>query len=61
MARAVVTCREAQEGGKELLAYVVMRAGTAFDQRCLRDHVRALLPGYMVPSHYVEITTTCPE
>ena len=47
--RAVVVARDGR-----LVAYVVYRDG-AVDPAALRDHAASTLPGYMVPSLYVEL------
>ena len=36
-----------------LVAYVVANAGVSVDEASLRNHLRDLLPAYMVPQHFV--------
>ncbi|RDZ26745.1 non-ribosomal peptide synthetase [Lysobacter silvisoli] len=50
--QAVVHCREDRPGDKRLVAYVTVD-GDATGAALLRDHLRAALPDYMVPSAYV--------
>ncbi len=52
--QAVVVARDAQEGGKRLIGYVVA-AGGHIDVAALRAHVRQALPEYMVPAAFVVI------
>jgi natural product biosynthesis luciferase-like monooxygenase protein len=55
----VVTARE-EVGGtldKRLVAYVAWRDAATADVGTLRDHLRDTLPEFMVPSHFVELTT----
>ncbi|HEV8695740.1 MAG TPA: amino acid adenylation domain-containing protein [Lysobacter sp.] len=49
--QAVVHCREDRPGDKRLVAYVT--AGGAVSVTALRDHLKAALPDYMVPSAFV--------
>ncbi len=50
--QAVVHCREDRPGDKRLVAYVTAH-GAAPSTSALRDHLRAALPDYMVPSAFV--------
>ena len=50
--QAVVHCREDTPGDKRLVAYVTAE-GPAPATTALRDHLRAALPDYMVPSAFV--------
>ncbi len=52
---AVVVAREDQPGEKRMVAYVVPAAegGTTVSAAALREHLRAGLPTYMVPSAFV--------
>ncbi len=52
---AVVVAREDQPGEKRLVAYVVPAAegGTTVSAAALREHLRAGLPTYMIPSAFV--------
>ena len=40
-----------------LVAYVVPRAGQAADEEALRSHLKATLPAYMVPRHFISLTS----
>lgn len=53
---AAVLCREDEPGDRLLVAYVVWggAGSSALDE--LRDHLRRRLPGYMVPSSWVELS-----
>jgi len=51
---AVVTARDAKDGDKRLIGYVVA-AGGDIDVAALRAHVRQALPEYMVPAAFVVI------
>ncbi len=51
---AVVTAREIGVGEKRLVAYLTTRNG-APDAAELREFIRAKLPGYMVPAHFVAL------
>jgi acyl-coenzyme A synthetase/AMP-(fatty) acid ligase/acyl carrier protein len=59
LAHAVVVAREAENGEKRLIAYVVPEAGQAGPAQIntdgLRAHVTELLPEYMVPSAFVTL------
>ncbi|SDZ37841.1 non-ribosomal peptide synthase domain TIGR01720, partial [Thermoactinomyces sp. DSM 45892] len=50
---AVVLVREDEPGDKRLVAYVVGAGSTPE----WREHLKAQLPSYMVPSHFVEMET----
>jgi amino acid adenylation domain-containing protein len=50
---ALVVVREDAPGDRRLVAYVVGDAET----EALRDHLRAALPGYMVPNAFVRLET----
>jgi amino acid adenylation domain-containing protein len=54
VARVVVIAREDQPGDTRIVAYLVPR-GAMPAAAALRDHVRAMLPQYMVPQHFVHI------
>lgn len=51
----VVVAREHTSGHKRLVAYVVAGEGQELSSRELREHLRAKLPDYMVPSMIVEL------
>ncbi|GAA2327192.1 amino acid adenylation domain-containing protein [Streptomyces cuspidosporus] len=50
---AVAVVREDSPGDRRLVAYVVADPGTAPDTAALRDALRGVLPGYMVPAAVV--------
>ncbi|HEX8146844.1 MAG TPA: amino acid adenylation domain-containing protein [Pyrinomonadaceae bacterium] len=41
--------------GKRLVAYVVLQPGASVPRSGLREHLKAALPSYMVPAHFVEL------
>jgi amino acid adenylation domain-containing protein len=53
--QAVVAAGDDRVGGRRLVAYVVPAGGMAVDPQVLRAHAAAGLPGYMVPSAFVEL------
>ena len=56
VAQAVVIVREDRPGDVRLVAYVTPKAGGAAPARdALRDHLRATLPDYMLPQHFVAL------
>lgn len=58
VAQAVVIVREDRPGDVRLVAYVVAKPGApqaADGRESLRDHLRATLPDYMLPQHFVVI------
>ena len=54
VARALVVVREDSLGDARLTAYVVPRASMP-SASVLREHLRAVLPEYMLPQHYVHL------
>ena len=54
MARTVVIVREDSPGDQRLVAYVVPTADMP-DTHVLREHLRTMLPEYMVPQYFVPI------
>lgn len=55
--QAAVIARNDAGGGKELAAYLVTDGGRPVGQAELREHLRATLPDYMVPAHFVFLQT----
>jgi amino acid adenylation domain-containing protein len=53
--QAIALAREDERGDKRLVAYVVANPGRPIDLDRLREHARAELPDYMVPSAFVVI------
>ena len=53
IARALVIVREDQPNDQRLVAYVVARPDGSVEEAGLRNHLRDLLPAYMVPQHFV--------
>ena len=53
LAQAVVIAREDRPGDVRLVAYVVPKAGQGIDAAALSSHLKAMLPEYMVPQHFV--------
>jgi amino acid adenylation domain-containing protein len=54
VARAVVVAHEERPGDVRLVAYVVP-SGASVGDEALRQHLRASLPDYMVPRHYLSL------
>lgn len=57
VAEAVVTARDFGPGDKRLVGYVVPASAGTVSPATLRDHLRAELPDYMVPAHWVEMAS----
>ncbi len=55
VARALVIVREDTPGDQRLVAYVVTRAGQANEPAALREYLKASLPEYMLPQHFVAL------
>lgn len=53
IAEAVVTAREKEDGEKYLCAYFIKTQDTVLPG--LREYLAQILPGYMVPSHFIEL------
>lgn len=53
--QSVVLAREDTPGDKRLVAYVTPSGSAGVPVNELRDHLRAKLPPFMVPSHFVEV------
>ena len=51
----VAIVREDNPGDKRLVAYIVMHAGNQLQSAELREHAKAKLPDYMVPSAFVPL------
>ncbi len=54
VARVVVIAREDRPGDTRIVAYIVARGAMPAPAE-LREHVRAMLPQYMVPQHFIQI------
>ncbi|HTU42189.1 MAG TPA: non-ribosomal peptide synthetase [Candidatus Aquilonibacter sp.] len=52
---STVLPRENPDGGKQLLAYVVLAPGGAPTAAALRQHLRLSLPDYMIPASFIRI------
>jgi amino acid adenylation domain-containing protein len=57
VSRAVVTTREDRPGDVRIVAYLVMSSGHTLDPAALRRHLRAGLPEYMIPQHFVGLAS----
>ncbi|WP_326613088.1 non-ribosomal peptide synthase/polyketide synthase [Streptomyces scopuliridis] len=57
VARAVVAARQDGGGAARLVGYTVVRDGHTFAPGELRAHLKRLLPGYMVPSVFMELAS----
>ncbi len=53
--QAVAITREDLPGDVRIVAYVVMQPGVRCDATDLREHLRTILPEYMMPQHIVPI------
>ena len=53
VAQAVVVVREDRPGDQRLVAYLTARGHAAVDEAELRAHLRACLPDYMIPQHFL--------
>jgi len=52
---AIVVAREVMRGEKRLVAYITRHNGSGPDAENLRNHLKAVLPEYMVPSAFVTL------
>jgi amino acid adenylation domain-containing protein len=52
--QAIVIHKEFEPGDVRMAAYVVAKDGYSIDEQDLRNHVRKILPSYMVPQHFIE-------
>ncbi|MFE4645650.1 AMP-binding protein, partial [Streptomyces sp. NPDC056730] len=57
VARAVVAARQDDGGAPRLVGYAIVRDGHTFAPGELRAHLKGLLPGYMVPSVFMELAS----
>ncbi|HKW92528.1 MAG TPA: MupA/Atu3671 family FMN-dependent luciferase-like monooxygenase [Methylomirabilota bacterium] len=55
VAKSVVLAREDTPGDKRLVAYVKPTGPSGVSAKGLREHLRAKLPEFMVPTHFVEM------
>ncbi|MBK9050338.1 MAG: LLM class flavin-dependent oxidoreductase [Chloroflexi bacterium] len=55
--QAVVVAREDIPGNKQLVAYLVARAGQTIDRAAIREFVRGRVPTFMVPAHFITLPT----
>ena len=53
--KSVVLAREDTPGDQRLVAYVTPTGASGVPLDALREHLRAKLPDFMVPSHFVEM------
>ncbi len=53
--QAAVVARQQRDGGARLLAYVVLRAGTAMNVSQIRGALQEKLPDYMIPAAFVQL------
>ncbi len=53
--QAAVAARQQRDGSARLLAYVVLRAGTALNVSQIRGALQEKLPDYMVPAAFVQL------
>jgi amino acid adenylation domain-containing protein len=53
--QCVAVVREDNPGDTRLVAYIVPQSGQSVSATAIRDHLRASLPHYMVPQHFVEL------
>lgn len=53
--QSVILAREDRKNDQRLVAYMVTSDGASPESSKLRDHLRAYLPDYMVPQHFVTL------
>jgi len=56
VAQAVVSMREDRPGDRRLVAYLVLISGQRFSSSAFRTYLQGRLPGYMIPSAFVELS-----
>jgi amino acid adenylation domain-containing protein len=54
---ATVLCREDLPGDRKLVAYIVFSENESHSASKLQSYLRESLPNYMIPAHYVELTS----
>lgn len=52
---AVVVARAGKQGGKELIAYIVLHEAHEVPQSVIRAHLGKALPAYMLPDYFVQM------
>lgn len=55
VAEAIALVREDRPGDQRLVAYLRLKPAMSVDDAALRKHLRASLPDYMVPQHFVTL------
>ena len=55
VSQALVVAREDPPGNRNLVAYLVPKAGREIDVGKVRAHLREQLPDYMIPAHFVRL------
>lgn len=53
IARVLVVVREDRPDDQRIVAYLVPRPGARIEEAQMREHLRNLLPAYMMPQHFV--------
>ena len=53
--QAAVVARQQRDGSARLLAYVVLRTGTAMNVSQIRGALQEILPDYMIPAAFVQL------
>jgi amino acid adenylation domain-containing protein len=52
---SLVMAREDKPGDRQLVAYIVLKAGTGLVHTALRDFLRETLPDYMIPAVFIRL------